>query len=278
MRRLVVSSFVLALSLAGLGAAQVGPAEELLPDLDQRVPHDLEIQTVFRDGRPRFRLGFTSAVDNIGLGPLVIRARRESPAEPFMVANQAVLLSNGRMRKYRDVGVVRYVDAETHSHWHFLPFERYELRRADDFALVVRDRKTGFCFSDRHEIEPGVRAPGKPRAAVYTTFCGPGQPDRLRVEEGASVGYRDIYPAHLEGQYLDVTDVAAGTYVLVHRVNAARRLHELDYENNAASLLVRLTWPNGRSRVPGIQVLSECERRANCAEGRVLHGVMLLGR
>ncbi len=275
MRSLAFGSCILAVVLCGVGGVRAEPAEELLPDLDQRVPHDLVIQPVVRAGKQRFHLGFTSAVDNIGRGPLIVRARRLSVEEPFMVANQGVLLSNGRVRKYRGVGIVRYVESETHEHWHVLPFERYELRRAEDFALVVRDRKTGFCLSDRHEIDQGVRVPGKPSRPVYQAFCGPADRDRLAIEEGASVGYRDVYPAHLEGQYLDLTEVAAGYYVLVHRVNAARRLRELDYENNDASLLVRLTWPRGRASPPDVQVLSECERRANCAEGRTFAAGML---
>jgi hypothetical protein len=55
-----------------------------------------------------------------------------------------------------------------------------------------------------------------------------------------------------------VTRVPAGTYVLVHRTNGEMLLHELRYENNAASLLVRFSWPRGRGHGPAIHVLRTC--------------------
>jgi hypothetical protein len=48
----------------------------------------------------------------------------------------------------------------------------------------------------------------------------------------------------------------------VHRVNADRRLRELDYANNAAALLLDLRWKSG---VPQIAVLASCPDSARCA-------------
>ena len=83
----------------------------------------------------------------------------------------------------------------------------------------------------------------------------------LGLQEGISVGYGDDYAANLEGQYLRLTGLAPGRYVLVHRVNADRRLRELDHRNNAASLLLRLRW---RGREPLVRVLRTCPARARC--------------
>ena len=49
--------------------------------------------------------------------------------------------------------------------------------------------------------------------------------------------------------------------MLVHRVNADRRLRELDHRNNAASLLLRLRW---RGREPLVRVLRACPATARC--------------
>ena len=57
---------------------------ELLPDFDQRPPADLMLSKT----RGRWLLGFTSYVDNIGLGPAVIVGRRP-PASPRMLADSA---------------------------------------------------------------------------------------------------------------------------------------------------------------------------------------------
>ena len=43
------------------------------------------------------------------------------------------------------------------------------------------------------------------------------------------MGYGDDYAATLEGQYLRLTGLASGRYVLVHRVNVECRLRELRY-------------------------------------------------
>ena len=101
----------------------------------------------------------------------------------------------------------------------------------------------------------------QPPAPRYTSRCGLGRPDRLRLVEGISVGYGDDYAANLEGQSLRLTGLAAGRYVLVHRVNTRQRLREIDYSNNAASLLLRLRW---RAGVPRVRVLGRCPDTGRC--------------
>jgi dipeptidyl aminopeptidase/acylaminoacyl peptidase len=227
---------------------------ELPPDLDQRPPTDLMFR---RTPRGRFLLGFTSASDNVGLGPLSITASRPSRAVPTMRAAQRVRVVGGRTRTYPNVGVLRYTIAPPHEHWHLLDFQRYELRRASDHSLVVTDRKSGFCLADHWAQVPG-RIAGKPRRPVFHSNCKQFEPDALAVQEGTSVGYTDRYPAYFHGQSLDVTQVPTGTYVLVHRTNAEMLLREARYENNAASLLVRLSWPRGRGNQPAIRALRSC--------------------
>jgi hypothetical protein len=78
------------------------------------------------------------------------------------------------------------------------------------------------------------------------------------VEEGSSVGYTDRYPANFHGQNLDLTGVPAGRYWLVHRVNSSFGLRERRHDNDAASLLVRITWPGGHGQAPRVQPLRAC--------------------
>jgi hypothetical protein len=47
----------------------------------------------------------------------------------------------------------------------------------------------------------------------------------------------------------------------MHRVNASMRLHELRYDNDAASVRLRLTW---RAGYPSVRVLRSCPATANC--------------
>jgi hypothetical protein len=173
-----------------------------------------------------------------------------------MTADQLVYYYRGPKQLVRRVGHLRYVVSPDHRHWHLLGFERYELARPGGRALV-RDRKTGFCLGDRYSVD-GVQAGAH---KVYTSRCGLGQPAVLGVTQGISVGFGDAYTANLEGQYLPLTGLRAGRYLLVHRVNADRRLHEQRYDNNAASVLLSLRWRQG---VPRLRLLAECPDSARC--------------
>jgi Lysyl oxidase len=181
-----------------------------------------------------------------------------------MIAHQVVERRGGRTRIVRDVGRLHYELHSPHYHWHFQSFVRYELRRASDFGLLVRDRKTGFCLIDRWgRASPRSAGSGPPR---FVGDCGAGQPGARRVVEGTSVGYVDRYPAFFHGQSLTVTRLPAGRYVLVHRANPERAMRELRYSNDSASVLLRLGWPNGRAAAPRVSVLRTCEASDRCPQ------------
>jgi len=229
---------------------------ELLPDLDQRAPSGL----VIVPQGTRWLLGFGSAVDNVGAGPLWIRGRRTNPRTARMDATQLVPLAGGGVRAYGGVGFLRFDDYPPHHHWHFQPFERYELRRAAGLALVARDRKAGFCLADHYGLAARrVKNFSGPR---FLGSCGARDRAARSVEEGESVGFTDRYPALFHGQDVDVTDVPAGLYVLVHRANPDGLFKELRYGNDAASVLIRLTRRRG---VPQVQVLARCEDGESCS-------------
>jgi len=265
---------VAGLALVAVALSRIAPApsalagSERLPDLDQELPSDLVITaTHATNGRRVYVLGFRSAVRNIGDGPLIFEATRPGPETATMTADQVIERDGAPREVVRDVGRVRYVISPDHRHWHLLGFDHYALRRAGRRSAVVRDRKTGFCLGDRY----AVRGPPLPSASpdpVYTSRCGLAEPELLAIEEGISVGYGDDYTANLEGQYLPLTGLRGGRYVLVHTVNANRGLRELDYSNDSASLLLELRW-HGRS--PLVRVLRTCPGSARC-DARRSHG------
>jgi hypothetical protein len=227
-------------------------AQELLPDLDTRAPSGLAVA-----GAPGFWvLGFTSMVDNVGLGPSMIVGTR-NPAHRRMNASQRVELANGNWRTYPAVGQLRYTNSAPHHHWHLMKFVTFTLRTpAGD--VVVSDRKSGFCLADHWGTAPGQWPHRHPR---FLGDCQQYHPDATRVVEGTSVGYTDRYPAFFHGQNVNITHVPAGIYDLVHRTNPSMLLHELRYENDAASLRVRLTW---RAGTPRVKVLRSCQATAAC--------------
>jgi hypothetical protein len=230
---------------------------ELPPDLDQQPPSDLDVRASARG----FRLWFTSAGDNVGLGPLIVQGRRQAPGRA-MQASQRVRLSNGSLRTNPEIGIWRYNASPDHSHWHLIHFQRYELRRPGG-SVVVRDRKSGFCIGDRYGVAAG-KVEGRVPEPRFRGFCNLYAPDVLGVDSGTSVGYSDRYHSRLDGQNLDLTRVPAGEYVLVNRANPEALIHELRYENNAASVRIRLSWPHGRSRAPAVRVLRTCPDSDRC--------------
>jgi dipeptidyl aminopeptidase/acylaminoacyl peptidase len=230
------------------GTPVVGP-RELLPDFDQRAPFRLTVVGT--------KLGFASATDNVGDGPVWVRGSRPAPVGA-MRAEQLVKMSDGTVRTYEDAGRLRYTFSPSHTHWHLLDFQRYELRTLDG-DLVVRDRKSGFCLADHYGL-------AKRRVTAFTGahffgHCAASNPRALAVEQGTSIGFTDLYPAHFHGQNLELRGVPAGIYVLVHRANPTLQLEELDYANNAASLRIRITWHGG---IPRVKTLRRCEGSADC--------------
>jgi hypothetical protein len=220
--------------------AAAGAPSSPLPDLDQVPPQAVSV--VEHDGR--LLLVFASAVDNRGPGPLVVQgyARRGDT----MRARQLV-----GSRSYPLPTRLRYVHSQTHEHWHLADFERYELRRATDFSLAARDRKTGFCLNDAYARRPYNSLP------AFGGDCGKGRRYAGSIREGISVGWGDDYVPRKEGQSIDVTHLEPGVYVLVHRVNPEHVLREQSYANNAASVLLALDGPR-------LRVLERCPRAPRC--------------
>jgi hypothetical protein len=155
-----------------------------------------------------------------------------------------------------------------HGHWHFKAFAEYRLwtpeafqawdgyRLADPSAPssavlaahpelldgLVTGAKRGFCLTD---IAP----------ALPNRHAAPVVPDPLpkyggcESNQGISVGWSDIYPAGTEGQWIDVTDVAPGPYILEAENNAEHVYGETDFSNNRGWLPVAVAPGPGNNGV-----------------------------
>jgi WD40 repeat protein len=219
----------------------------LFPNLVQRPPSQL---TLLPLGGHRWWLGFTSMVDSRGPGIIWIRGYRR-PGARVMQVHQLIQLKGGGTRVDPVSGELHYVVAPPHYHWHMLGYVHAELRTAGDYALRVRDHKSGFCIADHYAGAIGVPH-GPPR---FLDNCKQFHPDAVFVEEGSSVGYTDRYPAFFHGQQLDISHLPAGNYWLVHRANQDLHLRETRYDDNAASVLIRLTW---HGDTPHVSTLRTC--------------------
>lgn len=98
--------------------------------------------------------------------------------------------------------------------------------RPDIKSQMTAGAKRGFCMIDI------IPMPGTDPSTARYTSCGSNQ--------GISVGWADEYHQGLDGQWIDITDVPRGNYVLEVEVNAERMLPEVSYSNNASSVSVRI--------------------------------------
>ncbi len=277
LQRILLAGAVALFTIAGAGlalsvaepqsrASSSPVAGALLPDLDPVAPSGLTVEAARSGPKRRWRLGFGSATENHGAGPLVVEAGRSSRSEPTMTADQVIETRAGGRIVRRGVSRLAFVRSPDHRHWHYLRFMRYELRTARGYRLVAPDRKTGFCLGDRYDARD--TPPAQPAEPAFTGHCNR-DPNALKVSEGISVGYGDDYAAQLEGQYVDITALEAGRYVLVHRANAGGALRERTQANNASSLLVSLRWKGrGRSATPIVRRVATCPGSERCAAGR----------
>lgn len=109
----------------------------------------------------------------------------------------------------------RFSWSPAHGHYHVVDFATYRLLdRAG--VVVVAAHKQAFCLRDSSRVRPDA---GRRRF----DDC---------VVQGISPGWADVYPANLPCQWLDVTDVAPGAYVLEVEVDPSRRYAEGSVEDD----------------------------------------------
>ena len=203
----------LALVLTPSALAGTGP-----PDITQGAINKNKISVV--NGQLRF--DSTINVDSDG-GPLTLDGSRVDSTVNTMDAFQTV---DGA----RDlVGALQYNYDVTHQHWHYLTLDRYDLRPHSPSEInvdVARDQKTGFCLVDDSQANPNP------------TDCEKGQPGALGVSEAVQAGGFDIYAGGVDGQFIDLTGVAPGTYELVQWVNADCRLRDIGLDEHTAAIVI----------------------------------------
>ena len=109
---------IIALALGGAAVAssagsshELSPSSGQLPDLDQETPWTLEVT---RDrARGGYRLGFSSAVRNVGAGPLIVSGRRRAGIAT-MTVDQLIEQKDAPTAVVEGVGRMRYVRSPDH--------------------------------------------------------------------------------------------------------------------------------------------------------------------
>ena len=198
---------VAALVLAGITVSSAASAAvPTLPDLVIAPITSATVDTSTSPGRRLLR--FTTEIDNVGAGPFEVKGQRSTTADATMSVEQHVFNSDGTFSVRPTPAKMIFDVGDGHQHWHVDKLEQYELFSLPDLRKQPQEgAKAGYCFYDGHAND--LTLPGAPFSSVYTN-CG--VPLDLTVTTGLSIGWGDIYPYNIANQWIDITDVPAGSY------------------------------------------------------------------
>ncbi|XP_071343936.1 lysyl oxidase-like 5a isoform X2 [Trachinotus anak] len=112
-----------------------------------------------------------------------------------------------------------------HQHYHSMEaFSNYDLLDVSTGQKVAEGHKASFCLEDT-SCDPGVRR--RFACTAHTQGLGP--------------GCYDTYHANIDCQWIDITDVPPGNYILKVTVNPSQLVQESDFSNNEVRCDIRYT-------------------------------------
>uniref|UniRef100_A0A3Q3EEA0 Lysyl oxidase homolog n=1 Tax=Labrus bergylta TaxID=56723 RepID=A0A3Q3EEA0_9LABR len=112
-----------------------------------------------------------------------------------------------------------------HQHYHSMEaFSNYDLLDISTEQKVAEGHKASFCLEDT-SCDPGTRR--RFACTAHTQGLGP--------------GCYDTYHANIDCQWIDITDVPPGNYILKVTVNPSQLVQESDFSNNEVRCDIRYT-------------------------------------
>ena len=233
-QRLLLHSVVIC---AALAVAAVPPAlgnhrgTRRVPDLVPWPRSFYDYRISREDGRVLLR--FSAGLVNVGDGPLEVLGRRRS-GRRTMEASQRYYAADGRLHSREDIGAFEY--HREHNHWHVLKIAEYRL--LDPAGQPVgSSNKVSFCLIDEYGWY--LHLPGAAPEPQYED-CQHSR-SRTRIRQGLSVGWTDVYSSSLPGQWVDITGVPPGQYLLQTEVNPDGIIEEKTRDNNTISVVVTIS-------------------------------------
>ena len=231
----------LGIGLAGLGllvgigfSAPSTDAPDLtaeLPTARVGQPNARWIDTVEVPGKVLYR--FDTVIFNQG-GALDVRRSSESGATCQTIWSGGVPTNNldqatGACTKDLGANKIAYSFVKGHNHFHTQLAAAYELDTTDGTLVTKAAKNTaGFCLYDSWSNTTGYFVDGQ--------ICHPGDPGWTGVvREGISNDMGDFYGSQLGDQWVDVTGIVPGTYMLKAVANPAKLYIESNYDNNTVT-------------------------------------------
>lgn len=186
----------------------------------------------------RTLIRFASVTPNIGPGDLIV-------GNPFDHPEWFDLETCHRHQHFKDYADYRLWTPVGYAEWQALVAANPGACSGDLLAQIpdlatkmVAGRKQGFCVVDLLPWEEPP-CPSPNTLPFRYGSC---------LDQGISVCWADVYVPEEVGQWIDVTDLPDGDYVLEIEVNAERLFTEASYTNNSAKVDINLVKPPRRGR------------------------------
>lgn len=212
----------------------VGPMTGMLDSFGYAYPAPVVVNGCLPDETARNGalkcLRFETAVANTGSGPLEVAYRVEPPAtNAYQVIHHAGGTTSDRF-------AVASEFHPTHAHFHFKDFYVTRLWKLDDGGKTGREpvtsgSKSGFCPEDSGGSQRNY-------SCLTDYRMGPAGPEQV---VGISAGAYDTYRVHLPDQYLEITNVTDGRYVLEIEIDPDDNVAESNERDNSVCVAIRIT-------------------------------------
>lgn len=238
----------------------VQPVRELLPNLVSFPSRNVKFATGAYLFDPGLSLGgcypdevveasarrclrFDQIIGNDGEGPLELRFRTDGLGTDQEI-RQRIYATDG---SYRDLRADSYTFHPLHAHFHYVNFAQSKLwlsnekgERVSDVAAAVGD-KIGFCPIDIENYRFGEKDDGA-RTYYFERCHNPTESESsgTYMVTGISPGWADVYNWFLADQYIEVSGVPDGYYLLETIADPAGTVVESDETDNAVEVLIRL--------------------------------------
>src|SRR2546427_11725144 len=120
-----------------------------------------------------------------------------------------------------------FVYAPCHGHYHFNNYANYRLLDSNGQSAAT-GLKIGFCLLDSIRWSSSA-----PSSARYT--CS---------NQGIQRGWGDLYDSTLDGQWIDITGLPDGNYIIEVEANPLGIIQESSYGNNLVQVPISIGNPN----------------------------------
>ena len=242
----------------------IQPIRRLLPDLEFRGTHTITFDTpsfpLFEADPPpgsscfnseaeekgaQNCLRFDQIIANVGQAPLELRFA--IPKDPSDTSNDVFERVYSSDKSYADQIAGFWEWHETHHHYHYTSFASTALWHSDKHGDTVgtnpvrESEKVSFCIADIKIDAWGKKGDG-PRKYFAPDCLFPQDSDANfnYLIQGLSNGWSDVYEWYLPDQYIEVSGVPDGYYLMVFCADPDSEIEEASETNNCSKNLIHL--------------------------------------